>query len=103
MFKPSDTKKRAQEYYNEGSRILENLNQASYRDRGLEEASRRTHEAILSLPKNLRKPAEISKYLRKHSGKVSSSIPKDLEKAIKHLQKATKLDPSFAHAFHNLA
>jgi tetratricopeptide (TPR) repeat protein len=27
----------------------------------------------------------------------------DLEKTIKHLEKATKLDPSFAEAFHNLA
>jgi tetratricopeptide (TPR) repeat protein len=28
---------------------------------------------------------------------------KDLEKTIKHFQQATKLDPSFAEAFHNLA
>ncbi|MBE9482990.1 MAG: tetratricopeptide repeat protein [Chloroflexi bacterium] len=32
-----------------------------------------------------------------------SPSPKALRKAIEHLQKATKLDPSFAFAFHNLA
>ena len=34
---------------------------------------------------------------------TNPSSQKALQEAIKHLQKATELDPSFAYAFHNLA
>ncbi len=34
---------------------------------------------------------------------TNPSSQESLQEAIKHLRKATKLDPSFAHAFHNLA
>jgi hypothetical protein len=50
-------KVRAQAHYSSGSRILINLQQSSYVDKGL----------------------------RKRIGEVSSSIPKDIEEAIKRL------------------
>jgi tetratricopeptide (TPR) repeat protein len=93
-------KRRAQAHYNAGSRILVNLLQPSYRDKGYEEVEKRTGKALSSVPTE---PDEAIKHLRKSLGKASSSIPRDLEKAIKHLQKAVNLDPSFADAFHNLA